>query len=193
VNVEQMTHSISAGILPITRDEHGSVLFLIGKDVRDNAYSDFGGKCEKVDHGDPVNTAIREFYEETLGCVCNKPYDIKYRLINSSVMLKGETRNKNEYRMFVMEIPYNKNINDNFVKTMNFLKYKNIGTNMIEKKELTWVTYQELMKIPKRTVFETTLMKNISLLRRIAAEPWKDICDNVHVEPKNWSPTFSRV
>ena len=168
--------TVSAGILPISRDENGTVMFLLGKDVRDNVYSDFGGKSEKVDNGEPVNTAIREFYEETLGCIFNQPYDVKYRLLNSSVMLKGETKNKNEYSMFVMEIPYTKNINNRFTKVMNFMKYKNIGSNFVEKKELIWVSYHELMKIPKREVFQNTLIKNLPMLRKINSDTWKSLC-----------------
>ena len=40
----------------------------MGKD-NDNDWSDFGGRCEFKDRCDPINTATREFYEETLGAV----------------------------------------------------------------------------------------------------------------------------
>jgi hypothetical protein len=58
----------SAGILPYTFDQNGKCLFLLGKD-NDNDWSDFGGRCEFKDRSDPINTATREFYEETLGAV----------------------------------------------------------------------------------------------------------------------------
>ena len=169
-------YNMSAGVLPITRDAQGTVLFLVGRDIRDNAFSDFGGKSERVDDGDPANTAIREFYEETLGCICNHPQDMKYRLLHSSIVMKGETRNRNEYVMYVLEIPFTKNINDQFMKTMHFMKYKNIGTNLIEKKELAWVTLRELIKMPKREVFRDTLERNMKMLRRIVSEPWRSVC-----------------
>jgi len=166
----------SAGILPISRNDNGEVVFLIGKDSRDNVFSDFGGKTEKVDNDDPINTATREFYEETLGCMCNNPYDVRFRVKNMSIMLMGETKNKNQYRMFVLEVPFVKNINSQFKKVMNFMKYKNIGTNLIEKSELVWVTFNELVKIPKRQVFEDTLNSNYTILHRITVEDWKTLC-----------------
>jgi len=171
----------SAGILPISRNDNGEVVFLIGKDSRDNVFSDFGGKSEKVDNGDPINTAIREFYEETLGVMCNSPYDIKFRVKNMSIMLMGETKNKNQYRMFVLEVPFVKNINSQFKKVMNFMKYKNIGTNLIEKSELVWVTFNELIKIPKRHVFEDTLYRNYTILHRITVEDWKSLCTEFQI------------
>jgi 8-oxo-dGTP pyrophosphatase MutT (NUDIX family) len=58
----------SAGILPYTFDQTGKCLFLLGKDY-DNDWSDFGGRCEFRDNNEPLNTACREFYEETLGSI----------------------------------------------------------------------------------------------------------------------------
>ena len=58
----------SAGVLPYTFDQNGKCFFLLGKD-NENDWSDFGGRCEFRDHNDPLNTASREFYEETLGAV----------------------------------------------------------------------------------------------------------------------------
>lgn len=78
--------------------------------------------------------------------------------------------------MFVLEVPFVKNINSPFKKVMNFMKYKNIGTNLIEKSELTWVTFNELFKIPKRQVFEDTLNSNYTILYRITTEDWKSLC-----------------
>ncbi|ABT14856.1 hypothetical protein NY2A_B457L [Paramecium bursaria Chlorella virus NY2A] len=166
----------SAGILPISRNDEGEIVFLLGKDARDNVFSDFGGKSERIDNGNPVNTATREFYEETLGCICNNPHDIRFRVENMSVMLMGETKNKHKYRMFVMEVPFMKHINSQFKKVMNFMRYKNIGTNLIEKSELVWVTFDDLLRIPKRQVFEDTLVSNYSMLRRMIVEDWKTIC-----------------
>ena len=179
----------SAGILPISRNEAGEIVFLIGKDSRDCVFSDFGGKCENVDSGDPINTATREFYEETLGCICNTPYDIRFRVKHLSVMLIGETKNKHMYRMFVLEIPYQRDMPLRFKKMMNFLKYKNIGSSFIEKSEIAWVTLEELMKIPKRRVFHDTVLTNYAVLRRITIEPWRNICAEFKNEIVAKSPT----
>jgi hypothetical protein len=167
----------SAGILPMSRDDRGDVVFLVGKDLRDGVFSDFGGKTEAVDQNDPVNTATREFYEETLGSLCNSPYDIRQRVRELSVCLFGFTKNQHVYRMYVMEVPFCAEIPARFKKMMNFLKYKNIGSNYIEKTELVWCTLDELIRIPKRKVFTDTVNSNMNALRRIAHEPWRALCD----------------
>ena len=167
----------SAGILPMSKNDMGETVFLIGKDSRDCVFSDFGGKYEPVDYGDPINTAIREFYEETLGCICNTPYDMRFRVKNLSVMLEGETKNKHVYRMFVLEIPYYRDMPQRFKKMMNFLKYKQIGSVLVEKSEIAWVTLEELMRIQKRRVFHDTILSNFNLLQRITCEPWRNICN----------------
>lgn len=116
----------SAGILPFSKNEQGNVVFLVGRDVRDAVYSDFGGKIEPIDAGDPVNTATREFYEESLGVLCNSPYELRRRVRELSVCVFGYTKNQHVYRMYIIEIPYFKDLPQRFKKVVNFLRYNNI-------------------------------------------------------------------
>lgn len=169
----------SAGILPISKNEHGDVVFLIGKDSRDGVFSDFGGKAELIDNGDPINTATREFYEETLGCICNSPYSIRERVKQMSVMVNGTTKKGNLYRMFILEIPYASDLPLRFKKIVNFLKYKNIGSAYIEKSEIAWVSLDDMLKIPKRQVFSDTVSNNLSVLKKIISSPWRSICEEL--------------
>jgi predicted NUDIX family NTP pyrophosphohydrolase len=60
----------SAGIL-LYRYNNNQLEFLLGKDVKYNSWSDFGGKYDSVDNKNPLYTAIREFYEETCGVIMN--------------------------------------------------------------------------------------------------------------------------
>jgi hypothetical protein len=173
----------SAGILPMSKNDAGEVVFLVGKDSRDCVFSDFGGKYEHVDNGDPINTATREFYEETLGSICNTPYDIRFRVKHLSVMLEGETKNKHMYRMYVLEIPYYRDVPQRFKKIMNFLKYRHVGSTLVEKSEIAWVTLDELMKIPKRRVFHETLLSNLDILQRMTCEPWGTLCREFQNRP----------
>lgn len=186
----------SAGILPVSRDANGDRVFLLGKDARDGVFSDFGGKSELVDNGDPINTATREFYEETLGCICNSPYSIRDRVKNLSKMVIGTTRKGNVYRMFLMEVPYHADLPLRFKKVLNFLKYKNIGSAYIEKSELVWVSWEEMAKIPKRKVFADTISSNIRELRRIDSTPWRSICDDTKhctSPPEDTTPAYHTV
>ena len=169
----------SAGILPISKNDHGEVVFLLGKDARDGVFSDFGGKAELIDHGDPVNTAAREFYEETLGCICNSPYSIRERVRHMSVMVNGTTKKGNVYRMFMVEVPYSPALPLRFQKVVHFLRYKNIGSAYIEKSEIAWVTLDELLKIPKRQVFADTVSKNMPVMRKVVSTPWRSLCEKL--------------
>ncbi|AGE52824.1 hypothetical protein PBCVFr5L_375R [Paramecium bursaria Chlorella virus Fr5L] len=166
----------SAGVLPFSRNDAGEIVFLIGRDIRDSVFSDFGGKIETVDRGDLVNTAAREFYEEILGILCNSPYDIRKRVRELSMCLLGSTKNQHIYRMYVMEVPYYHDLPCRFKKVMNFMKYKNIGNNYIEKTELMWCTLDELLRIPKRQVFTNTINYNLNSIKRILTEPWRNLC-----------------
>ena len=55
----------AAGILILTLF-NGKYYALLGKDHY-NTYSDFGGKSDFADNGNPIVTASREAYEETCG------------------------------------------------------------------------------------------------------------------------------
>jgi len=165
----------SAGVLPFSRND-GEIFFLVGKDIRDSVFSDFGGKLESVDKNDPIATATREFYEESLGVICNSPYDLRQRLKELSVCLIGSTKNRHVYRMYMLEIPYCKDVPRKFNKIANFLKHKNVGVTCIEKTELVWCNMDELLKIPKRTVFTETLQANLHIIRRLEKEPWRELC-----------------
>ena len=166
----------ASGILPVSRRPDGTVVFLIGKDVRDGTWSDFGGKCERGDRGDPMNTAVREFYEETLGCVVG-PWCLRKRMTaDNCLALKGVTQNGHPYWMYVLEVPYLPNVRTTFAKILAFLRYKNVDLPLIEKTDVTWVELDELAVVPKRHVFDVTVTRHSDALRRAAAEPWGAVC-----------------
>ena len=67
----------AAGVL-IVSWYNGRLYTLLGKDHY-NTFSDFGGKCDPCDTNFKVNTAAREMYEETSGCLLSID-DIKFQL-----------------------------------------------------------------------------------------------------------------
>ncbi len=172
----------ASGILPVSRRPDGTVVFLVGKDVRDGTWSDFGGKCERGDRGDPMNTAVREFYEETLGCIVG-PWGLRQRMTpDNCVALKGVTQNGHPYWMYVLEVPYLPQARTTFAKFLAFLRYKNVDLPLIEKTDLAWVELPELMAMQKRHVFGVTVERNADALRKVASQPWKAVCkDLAHV------------
>jgi hypothetical protein len=136
----------SAGVLPYTFDQTGKCLFLLGKD-NDNDWSDFGGRCEYRDHNEPLNTASREFYEETLGAVLSVPECLE-KINSKPFKIISKTLNGSPYYMYLIYIDYY-NYTESFNKTSQFLKYtysndKNMY-KMIEKTNIRWVSMDTIL------------------------------------------------
>lgn len=178
------TRHYAAGILPITWYQD-TALLLVGRDLRDDTYSDFGGKCEKTDRNDALNTAVREFYEETLGMVLPAKALRQRMTPQNSLCLRSKTQNGHPYFMFVVEVPFMPHLRNAFQKTLNFLKYRNLHKVYVEKTEVRWVTWDTLMgTLPKRCVFATTLDQHRDLLQRAVAGDvsWATLCaENAHL------------
>jgi len=158
----------SAGILPYTFDQDGKCLFLLGKD-NDNDWSDFGGRCEFKDRSEPINTATREFYEETLGAVLTIDECIN-KLGTSPIKIISKTLNGSPYYMYLVFVD-NLNYSETFNKTSQFLRYqfdKQEMNKLIEKNTIRWVSMDTLLvcieneqrnaPISLRGVFYTTLV-----------------------------------
>jgi len=169
----------AAGILPCTYHE-GLLLFLVGKDVRDGTFSDFGGKCERYDRGDPVTTACREFFEETYGTILDTK-QIRARMTpKTTALLRGVTQNSHQYFMYLVQVPYIPHLRKTVSKLIGFLKCKNLQRMYVEKTDVMWVTYAQLKTMPKRAVFAKTIEAHQGLLERLAgseASAFRRTCD----------------
>lgn len=147
--------------------------FLVGKDTR-GTWSDFGGKCEKVDRGSHVNTAAREFYEETLGTICSSKAMAAYISRSRPPLLKSITQNGFSYSMFLCEIPFLPHLCTTFSDVYRYIEK---STRYIEKTEVRYVTYEDLLRLPKRSVFERTIGTHASALATLATaspDTWRD-------------------
>lgn len=167
--MSSMAHAhYAAGILPYTwSEEMRATLFLVGRDVRDGGWSDFGGKVERCDRGEPAATAAREAFEETHGLLMSQEA-FKSR-IHTSTLLKSRTANNYDYSCYLVEVPFLPYIRPAFAKTLAFLRSRNLGQVFIEKNELMWMTHAMLMRVQKRAVFEFTLNAHRLVLERLAA------------------------
>lgn len=168
----------AAGILPITWYED-TPLFLVGKDLRDDTYSDFGGKCEKVDKNDALNTSVREFYEETLGMVLPAKALRQRMQPHNCLCLRSRTQNGHPYYMYVVEVAHMPHLRNAFMKTLNFLKYRNLHKLYVEKTDVRWVTWQTLIgDLPKRAVFASTVQQHKALLEKVLHHrtSWAAVC-----------------
>ena len=185
----------AAGILPITWYD-GTALFLVGQDLRDNTFSDFGGKCERVDKNDAVNTSVREFYEETLGMVLPAKALRQRMQATNCLCLRSKTQNGHPYYMYVVEVAYMPHLRNAFHKTLAFLKYRNLHKMYVEKTDVRWVTWQTLCEeLPKRSVFASTIEQHKGLLERVVQQrkSWAAVCaEHAHYheafgKPGDWS------
>jgi hypothetical protein len=141
---------------------------LVGRDARDDSWSDFGGKVEKVDK-DAMSTAAREFWEETYGVLMDAK-TMRSRLTSASLELRGRTQNMHPYYCFVTEIPFVPGLRNAFRKQLAFLRQRNVHRTYLEKTDVVYVTLGELYSdaFPKRSVFKETLAAHKELLHGIA-------------------------
>jgi hypothetical protein len=168
----------SAGVLPYSYDTEGNCFFLLGKDYSGD-WSDFGGRCEHTDKNNEINTACREFYEETLGSVISNT-ECEYKLKNGDpIKIISKTLNGSPYYMFLLYIDFIDYL-EPFNKVFNFIKYcnsnsKNIfsrncsnESKLIEKISIRWISFDTIIAcidkkigintcIPLREVFLNTL------------------------------------
>lgn len=177
-------HSIyAAGLLPITWYK-GKALFLVGRDSGDKngGYSDFGGRSERVDKNIPLNTAIREWSEETLGMIIDAKA-LKQRLQEGRnvLLLKSSTQNNYTYYCYVFEIPYVSYLRRMFARVVDHLRQRNTYKIYIEKNDVQYVPLEVLLDptFPKRSVFKRTIEKHRRVLMQVAKGnvSWPTACD----------------
>ena len=158
----------AAGVLPVCWIG-ATMFFLVGRDARDDTWSDFAGKCEKVDR-DKESTAAREFWEESYGVLMDAK-TMRARLVPGNyVELQGRTQNSHPYFCFLTEVPFVPHLRDAFRKHLAFMRQRNVHRMYLEKTDVCYVDFEELFsdEFPKRSVFKDTLLKNKELLRAIA-------------------------
>lgn len=162
----------SAGILPYTNHK-GTIYFLLGRDS-DNKWSDFGGRVEPKDRSDYEITAVREFFEETLGSVYD--YDYTKKLIKKCPKIISKTGSGHNYHMYLVKIQYTDLIRIKFLSTKNFISnvVTTIDKKYIEKNDIRWVSIETIEHsiegrtlISLRNVFSNTFKnfkKDIDIL-----------------------------
>lgn len=163
----------AAGVLPISwvyTNNCWTCLFLLGKDGRDHSYSDFAGRAERIDKDAPA-CAAREFWEETYGLLIPDQKIIRARILSHSVLCMSRTQNNMPFYCYILEMPYIPGLRATFLKTVSFLRGRGIPKLYIEKTDVKYCTWDELMGSdpPKRGVFKATLDQHRATLEAIVA------------------------
>ena len=156
----------SAGILIYT-EINGYTYFLLGRDSKYGTWSDFGGKHEYIDDNDSVNTAGREFYEETCGVLFDKRV-ITERIRHLKPIL-CQSYMKNPYYMYIIKIKVNdlQKVSSDFNYIRTKIKYSNgISYKFKEKDKLQWIRKEDICYKPElyRCVFYKSFMKNVKTM-----------------------------
>lgn len=135
----------SAGILPVSIYK-GELLVLLGRDRCDGHWSDFGGRAEAEDKGDPKATARREMYEETMGAVL-EPDAITARLEDPTchVLVESRTMGGQAYYMYALAVPFFCNYGTIFNKISRFARYMDAKRKFFEKVEICWFSFNDLL------------------------------------------------
>jgi hypothetical protein len=184
----------AAGILPFSR-VGDKVLWLVAEDVRDGAFSDFGGKAERFDHDtlegfEPTEmTAMREFLEESYGLVLTDHQITNVFRAKNYLLLGGTTRAGHPYFCYVVQVPFIPHLRDTVRKLLGFFRMRNVYRSFVEKNDLRWVTTEELFgALPKRIVFSSTISANRNAFEKIERERWSDLVAAAASRPEE-SPT----
>lgn len=131
---------MGAGILPVAIYKN-DIYYLLGREVSDYKYSDFGGSKDKKET--TYDTAIREGYEELSGFLGSK-YDIQ-KLIKNNLICKLKYKT---FTSYVVLIEYDEKLPFYFNNNFKFIK-KNFP-NLVDKKgffeksEIRWFRIDEL-------------------------------------------------
>lgn len=179
-----MVSYYGAGIMAFARHPRGKVLVLLGKDVRiDAGWSDMGGKAERCDKSDVIGTACREMYEETCGLVYDAKALRRFICPETAVLLLSRTQNGYPYFCFVIELPFIPSLAATYRKVVNFMHFRNIYRQFVEKTSLAYVCASKLFNdsFQKRSIFCATLNTNRAIVADIVeglerGDNWRDIC-----------------
>ena len=143
-----------------------NIYFLLGKDMRFK-WSDFGGKMEAKDHWNPIFTASRECYEETMGIIYSME-ELRHILQTTPKYVIGKSYLQKNYYMFMIELNKLYNFTNDFY---NLRSYKHLCTYYLEKIQLKWFTIDEILQNEGdkfRNVFYSTIVNNLDLIKSIA-------------------------
>lgn len=174
-----------AGVLPYT-SFNNNVYFLLGKSRRSGRLITFSGKNSEFD-ATRVDTAAREFFEETLGAVMDRS-TITAILNRTKTILESKTPRGQPCFTYVVEIPFRKHYSLCFAKTRCFLEAINMrGPEYLEMCDIKWVCAKSMMtKIRKQwerfgtltSLHEWSKLEKISDLSLADAINWRAIQDD---------------
>jgi len=136
-----MNNSPAAGIVPYIITPEGKIEFLLGFETKMSKWSGFVGGYEDSDIN-IINTAIREFNEETANIFENDLITFKSKIISGdSLLITDSTKNRLVYIWFV-RISMVNNLPELFLHNKSLLSENHYQ----EKSEIKWFKLNEIRK-----------------------------------------------
>ena len=170
-----------AGVLPYTYF-NSTIYFLLGKSRRNSRLTTFSGKNDEYDF-DQSDTAARECYEETLGCIMERSMLLdRVKKCKASCILNSTTPRGMPCYTYVIEVPYRKYYAVSFHKTRDFLQSLNVKSYALQEMvDIKWVCARSMFtKIRKQ-------WENHGMLTD--SEEWTklmSIAKYEYIEPETW-------
>jgi 8-oxo-dGTP pyrophosphatase MutT (NUDIX family) len=168
--------AVPAGVLPYAQFQDKTVI-LLGMDCHRKGYwIDFGGKSNRRET--PIETAAREFSEETMFCFIPSVADVKKMLKLSTPIIVSSG-----YHMYPLLVPFLPNINkiQHVLRARHHIKglpgsgYAWLMTHHIEKIDYAWVFVDALKEAlanshgnPKKVILKSIDGRSIKLHELLA-------------------------
>jgi len=134
---------MGAGILTMCLFQ-SRLLFLFGKDTKNNFWSDFGGRQEENETD--FETAVREGAEELNGFMGSG--NKLANLVSNNNLL---TIHYDKYKVFIFLVNYDRNLPKYFNNNYDFMKKTSLvkdredkGDGLFEKNEIKWFSLEDL-------------------------------------------------
>lgn len=135
---------MGAGFLPVSL-HNNTLYFLFGEEENERKWNDFGGG--KNDNETPLQTAIREGYEETNG-ILGTMSDIKELIKHNTLIRVSIENHTTKYTTFIVRIGYDELLPYYFNNQQKFIKShfpKLIDKNgFFEKRQMKWMTINDI-------------------------------------------------
>lgn len=141
------------GIIPYRAGENAfdGTLFLFGVDAEHNEITDLGGRIELTKDVDVIDTALREFHEESLGIFGPNP--IKRELILDCTAFVSKP---NHMLVIMAHMPLGLKVTTDEFDKIYQIKKEN-KEEKIEVKQLLWLSTTELSKIVNDEISKDSL------------------------------------
>lgn len=170
-----------AGVLPYTY-YNSTIYFLLGKSKRNSRLTTFSGKNDEFDF-DESETAARECYEETLGCIMDRNSMLdRVKRCNESFILKSTTPRGMPCSTYVVEIPYRKFYAISFHKTRDFLHSLNIKSYALQEMvDVKWICARSMFSKIRKQWEKYGMLTDKAEWNKLLR-----IADYEYTEPETW-------